>query len=225
MITINTDGLCEPNPGGIGTWGWVAYQDGQEIATGKGCLGQGPGMTNNAAEYTAVIQALIWAYQHKHTGCQILTDSRLVVEQSTKRWGVKAAHLQQLCERVRAGLGQMQATIRWIPREENVRADALTQEAYREAQGPERHGSTSEAAHSRDWLPSGPYISALMAIDRGEKEVAEGFEQGFLADMLRKCPDEISPKQAKVVVRMAEKYLGPAQAAELQGQQTMFKEA
>lgn len=31
MIIVNTDGLCEPNPGGIATYGWVAYEDQEKL--------------------------------------------------------------------------------------------------------------------------------------------------------------------------------------------------
>lgn len=51
-VIVYADGLCEPvNPGGCACWAWVALQDGQEIATDSGCLGYGPAMTNNRAEY------------------------------------------------------------------------------------------------------------------------------------------------------------------------------
>ena len=59
LITIYTDGFCEPNPGGFACWGWVAYdRAGKELQQDFGCLGYGDGMTNNRAEYEAVLQAL-----------------------------------------------------------------------------------------------------------------------------------------------------------------------
>ena len=81
-MIIYADGCCEPsNPGGYACWGWVAAEGGQEIASGSGCIGHGPSMTNNLAEYRAVIEALRWAYKQGVQGVAVKTDSQLVVKQ------------------------------------------------------------------------------------------------------------------------------------------------
>jgi len=63
FVKLWADGLCEPvNPGGFACWGFYAVDAyGQRIGEGRGCLGHGPGMTNNSAEYQAAIEALRWA--------------------------------------------------------------------------------------------------------------------------------------------------------------------
>lgn len=59
MIEVWIDGLCEPiNPGGVACFGYVIKRSGSEIETGSGVVGTGPDMTNNVAEYTALIRAL-----------------------------------------------------------------------------------------------------------------------------------------------------------------------
>jgi ribonuclease HI len=58
MITIFFDGLCRPkNPGGVATFGYVIYKDGEKVKRGCGVVGSGAGMTNNVAEYSALKRA------------------------------------------------------------------------------------------------------------------------------------------------------------------------
>jgi ribonuclease HI len=78
MITIYTDGGCEPNPG-IGGWGFVAYEADAEIHAESG----GKSLTtNNVMEMTALLNAVLWA---KKTGrpaksVTILSDSQYAVK-------------------------------------------------------------------------------------------------------------------------------------------------
>jgi ribonuclease HI len=90
-------------------------------------------MTNNRAEYTAVLQALRWCEPQGYTGADIWTDSRLVVEQINGRWRVKAAHLWPLCAEARVLVQTIYSRLSWIPREENTLADRLTRRAYEES--------------------------------------------------------------------------------------------
>jgi len=136
QLIFYCDGLTEPiNPGGYACWAWVALDDeGAEISSDYGCLGYGPGFTNNLAEYAAVEEALKWAgLHHAQAKIVIRTDSLLVVNQVNGRWHCRAPHLQPLQLRCARLLGRLQATLEWVPRERNERADALTRVAYREA--------------------------------------------------------------------------------------------
>lgn len=133
-MDIYCDGLCEPvNPGGWGCWAWVAVSaTGEEIAHDSGCLGKG--QTNNIAEYHALVQALKWAKERGYS--EHLTfrmDSQFVVRQVNYIYAVKAEHLRPLCQEARRLLEGLDASLVWIPREDNTRADALSRQAYREA--------------------------------------------------------------------------------------------
>lgn len=141
-IVIQADGLCEPrNPGGWACWAWVAQaEDAQEIASGRGCVGHGPGATNNVAEYQAVLAALDWAIAHGLRDILLQTDSRLVVEQVAGRWACNAAHLRGLRDEVRARLAGCTGRLEWVPREQNTRADALSRLAYADARRGGCHG-------------------------------------------------------------------------------------
>ena len=67
MIEVYFDGLCEPNPGGVATFGFVVKRDGKKIHEGHGLAGtpKTPQATNNVAEYTGLIRALEWLVAQK----------------------------------------------------------------------------------------------------------------------------------------------------------------
>jgi ribonuclease HI len=135
-LVIHCDGACEPkNPGGCGTLGWVAYDAGvipTAEAYGYAALGITPQMSNNVAEYRAVISALEWALSQGHLRVIIRTDSQLVVKQVNGEYRCNKPHLQELRDRARTLLSAVQGRIQWVPRESNEEADKLSRKAYRE---------------------------------------------------------------------------------------------
>lgn len=148
VITIQCDGLCEPrNPGGWACWAWLARSPkGAILQSASGCLGHGPEMTNNRAEYAAVIEALIYAggrldlLAERGLGLVVQSDSQLVINQITGAYRINQAHLATLRQHIVQLEGRfvdrgISLTFTWIPREQNTDADALTRKAYREARG------------------------------------------------------------------------------------------
>jgi len=137
------DGACEPNPGGVATCGWVIELRGETIDEGYRVVSTGSSATNNLAEYSALglaLRSLIASdivNQERIESLNIYGDSKLVVEQVSGRWQCKQTSTQRLrdrCLELLEKLGiEWQAT--WIPREENERADALSQRAYVEFTG------------------------------------------------------------------------------------------
>ena len=134
-LMIYCDGLVEPtNPGGYGCWGVVVYDARQtEVHTACGSLGREPTMTNNIAEYAAVVEALRWVADQQILGVALYTDSQLVVQQVSGAWACNKPHLQAWRDQVRAALQQCQGTLTWVPREQNTRADQLSREGYQQA--------------------------------------------------------------------------------------------
>lgn len=139
-VILYCDGLCEPrNPGGYGCYGWIAWYDGTPFVHDWACIGHGEGITNNLAEYHAVLAALRWAVARKHrfihAGVRVLvrTDSQLIARQIAGTWQCGTPHLIPLCNEARGLLDQLDGTIEWIPRAENDAADALSRRAYAEA--------------------------------------------------------------------------------------------
>jgi ribonuclease HI len=133
---VNFDGSCEPvNPGGTASYGWVALDRlGNELTGGRGTIGHGEGMSNNVAEFHALLNALRWVASHAVPPRRITIrgDSKLVIEIMNGRWRCKAPYLQairDLCreqERIISDRGT-EITYQWLPREENERADELAQ--------------------------------------------------------------------------------------------------
>jgi ribonuclease HI len=83
-------------------------------------------MTNNVAEYLALLQALYWLRLNriqdmKRYSLEIWGDSMLVVQQVNQRWRTRKPHLQRLKERVLAQLKDWGGfTITWHRRNNNV---------------------------------------------------------------------------------------------------------
>jgi ribonuclease HI len=130
-MVVYCDGLCEPvNPAGHACWAWVAVQDGALRAQARGYLGHGPGMTNNLAEYHALLEALRAVQKADEHVDEFRTDSKLVVEQVNGRWAVNAPALRPLVEDARRLLKETGGRLIWVPRAENERADALSRREY-----------------------------------------------------------------------------------------------
>ena len=138
-LQLYFDGLCEygpdgrRNPGGIAAWGWSLVRDGQEITSRSDVIGQGNGMTNNLAEYSALIDGLTYLIEKELNREIVLVmgDSNLVIRQLSGDWQVRKPSIRELYLQADRLLGQFERIeLRWIPREQNERADALSREAY-----------------------------------------------------------------------------------------------
>lgn len=93
-------------------------------------VGEGIGVaTNNVAEYRAAIEGLRIAADKGARAVVLRSDSRLLVEQLSGRFRVKAPTLQRLHEEARGLLARFdQVTIEHVPREFNKEADRLANE-------------------------------------------------------------------------------------------------
>ena len=142
MLDIFCDGLCEPvNPGGTATWGFVVKRDGVIIKKDCGILGSGAGMTNNVAEYSAAVNAIQWLKEH-HLMAEEVTlrsDSQLLIYQLQGRYAVRSERLRPLYHQLIKDLKAFRrVSFRWIPREQNEEADALSRQAYWQGQDDKR---------------------------------------------------------------------------------------
>lgn len=132
-IEINTDGGARGNPGPAGMGVVIKNDHGLIIARLKGYLGE---VTNNVAEYSALIRGLEEAVVLQATHLQINMDSELVVRQMQGRYKIKEPTLQKLAQRVILLLKQFEsATFTHVRREFNKEADRLVNEAIDEALG------------------------------------------------------------------------------------------
>lgn len=134
------DGSCEPiNPGGTARYGWAIVDSEKVKYSGWGLIGEGVGMTNNIAEYHALIRLLHFIDHYTPDVQEIRGDSLMIINMATGVWGKKkphkkAPHLLPLCIEARELVQKLRIPIRWIPREENGIADELSKksEEYQE---------------------------------------------------------------------------------------------
>ena len=85
---VYVDGLSEPRNPGVGTFGYVIYEDGKKIAEKSEFIGDE--VSNNYAEYSAlasVLQRLLDLGLAKDV--TVRSDSKLLVSQMKGEWKVK----------------------------------------------------------------------------------------------------------------------------------------
>jgi len=148
MIEAYFDGLCDPNPGGVATYGFVIRKDGKKLQEGHGLAGKpkSPQATNNVAEYTGLIKALEWLLDQKISGPVVVRgDSDLIIRQVKGEYKVKSPLLAPLHRQAVDLFEQFpDARLEWIPRERNADADRLTNLAYAEYEGKSMKAPTTD---------------------------------------------------------------------------------
>jgi ribonuclease HI len=97
MITVYTDGACRVSNPGLCSCAYVVYDDDRIIFEWSKAL---PGLnTNNFAEYTGVLNALMYLAEHKIKSAMIYCDSKLVVSQVNDDWDCYSEELKPLLNR------------------------------------------------------------------------------------------------------------------------------
>ena len=132
MITIYFDGLCYPkNPGGVAAYGYLVYRDSEPIWRGFGGVGEGRGMTNNVAEYEALMAAAQWLVDEGiEDKVLIKGDSELVIKQMKGQYKVSSATSKKYVPDIKRLLLGKDVSFFWVPREENEEADKLSRMGY-----------------------------------------------------------------------------------------------
>jgi probable phosphoglycerate mutase len=127
-LIIEADGGSRGNPGLSGAGAVVI-----DAATGKILreISEAVGIaTNNVAEYSAVVFALEAAFEIDPSAeIVVRMDSKLVVEQMSGRWKIKHPDMLSLGAKVQQLISGKNVEFVWIPREQNVLADALANKA------------------------------------------------------------------------------------------------
>jgi ribonuclease HI len=151
-IEVYFDGLCQPyNPGGIACYAFVIKKYGYNNNDDETCVGQTiysqyglaaepftNDASNNVAEYMGIIKALEWLLslpQLNDDNSKIIVrgDSKLVVYQIKGKYKVKASRIVPLHQTVMSLISKFKVlNIEWVPREQNMDADRLSNKAYQE---------------------------------------------------------------------------------------------
>ena len=126
---------------------WHAWFDGATKGTNPGIRGVGALLkgpygerieiaeeigfgTNNEAEYAALMAVLDAAVEAKVQKLIVYGDSQLVIRQVNGEWAIRANELVPMCKTAISLKDQIPSvTLRWIPREDNDEADALSKKA------------------------------------------------------------------------------------------------
>lgn len=126
-LIINTDGGARGNPGPAGLGVVIKTPTGEVVATIARYLGK---MTNNQAEYRAIVAGI---HKAKELGAEELDfylDSELAVKQLNREYKVRNKDLQPLfVEIYNSSLGFKKVRFHHVRREFNKEADALANEA------------------------------------------------------------------------------------------------
>lgn len=124
-VVIYSDGGARgnPGPGGIGA---VIIENGKVVNEISEYIGE---VTNNQAEYRALIVALKWVKENikEITGIKCYLDSELVVKQLNGHYKLKNAGLKDLFWEIKDLILEFQGktNFHFISRSQNKRADKL----------------------------------------------------------------------------------------------------
>lgn len=132
MIEGYFDGAAEPNPG-AGAAGAYIEQDGQILWQTSCYIGNN--ITNNVAEYRALIMLLEAAQRLNIKSMIIYGDSQLVINQMNFVYNINKPELKVLAQAAFGLLKGINVTFMWIKRENNKRADELSREALNNKHG------------------------------------------------------------------------------------------
>lgn len=93
--------------------------------SGKSAYERRPGLTNNQAEYLAIIAALR-AFEGSGDKVTIYSDSKNTVSQLNHEFAINSEHLRALAQEAWEIIGRYQSLkLEWIPRKENLAGKML----------------------------------------------------------------------------------------------------
>lgn len=140
-LILRTDGASRGNPGHAAAGVVIEDTQGKLLARGKKYLGK---LTNNQAEYSALILGLRSIAKYQPETVHVYMDSELIVNQMNGRYQVKNVDMKPLHEEAKRLAGALPAvTFTHVVRAENHLADALANEALdAQRQSPRQSAAT-----------------------------------------------------------------------------------
>ncbi|WP_292466629.1 ribonuclease HI family protein [Methanolobus sp.] len=146
MDTMNFDGSCDPNPGGIMGFGWIInWRSGKVPTEGSKEKKPSPSNTNNVAEYTALKEGISNYLKLGGKGpLQVYGDSKLVINQMSGTWKIKNQNLGEINKQIASEIKKHDLKVKfgWVPREQNTTADRLAMPESR-LKGPSKSPSNA----------------------------------------------------------------------------------
>ncbi len=128
---VHVDGGARGNPGPAAAGCVISTPEGEIIGEHAQLLGE---VTNNVAEYRALLLGLERARELGVTDVEVVNDSELIAKQINGAYKVKHAAMKPLYLQAMASLrGFEHWTVRTVPRAQNAEADALVNAALDQA--------------------------------------------------------------------------------------------
>ncbi len=129
-LILRTDGASRGNPGQAAAGIVIEREDGSQLAVGKLYLGT---LTNNQAEYRALILGLKSVGAYAPAAVTVYMDSELVVRQMIGQYKVNPGPLLELHREAQALVAALPGvTFNHVLRGSNAAADRLANEAIAE---------------------------------------------------------------------------------------------
>ena len=116
ILHIYTDGAAGPTNPGPAASAWIIMDptSGEVLVEDAAYIGR---RTNNVAEYTAIIRAMVDCLEHGLSKVRVHSDSQLCINQINGSWRVTKPHLRPMLaevNRLRAGFEDVGFV--WVPR-------------------------------------------------------------------------------------------------------------
>jgi ribonuclease HI len=133
-VIVHVDGGARGNPGPAAAACVITSPEGEVLGEHTQLLGA---VTNNVAEYRALLLGLERARELGASEIEVIGDSELIAKQVRGIYKVKHEAMKPLHSEAKAALKQFERwSIRTVPRARNAHADALVNAALDQA--PER---------------------------------------------------------------------------------------
>jgi ribonuclease HI len=128
---VHVDGGARGNPGPAAAASVVSTPAGEVVDEAAELLGR---VTNNVAEYRALLLGLARARALQATEVEVVNDSELIAKQVRGLYKVKHQDMKPLHQAAMAALREFEKwSIRSVPRAQNAHADALVNQALDQA--------------------------------------------------------------------------------------------
>jgi len=130
-VIVHVDGGARGNPGPAAAACVISSPEGEVLSEHAQLLGT---VTNNVAEYRALLLGLQQARELGADEIEVIGDSELIAKQVNGLYKVKHAAMKPLHREATAALEQFERwSIRTVPRAQNAHADALVNAALDQA--------------------------------------------------------------------------------------------
>jgi ribonuclease HI len=130
-VIVHVDGGARGNPGPAAAACVISSPEGEVLGEHAQLLGA---VTNNVAEYRALLLGLKHARELGASEIEVIGDSELIAKQVRGIYKVKHEAMKPLHSEAKAALKQFERwSIRTVPRAQNAHADALVNAALDQA--------------------------------------------------------------------------------------------